>query len=259
MPVGVYIPGSSLLHQMNAAGKLVCFFLLLAAIVMTDSLWGYALLIGCMVVIVKLAGLTFQNAVRPVAGLKLFLVLIFVMNASFFSTKQVLWAWWIFHVSVEGMMQGANVVLRVSLLMVLANVLTSVTSPIELTGAVETLLWPLHLLGIPVGDVAMILSVALQFIPVFMEEAEMIRKAQIARGARFESRRLLERAASMMPLVVPVFLAAFRRADELSAAMEARGYRRAKGRTRRLKEPFGYKDVAAFAISGGICLVQILL
>ena len=156
-------------------------------------------------------------------------------------------------------MQGANIVCRVILIMILGNVLTSVTSPIEMTGAMETLLCPLALFGIPVGDVAMILGVALQFIPVFMEETELIQKAQTARGARFESRRLKDRAASVMPLVVPVFLSAFRRADELSVAMEARGYRRSRGRTKRLKVSFRLQDLAALAVSCIICGAQIIL
>lgn len=259
MQIGMYIPGSSLLHRMHGAGKLVCFCLLLAAVILTDSLWGYLLMIGCTAVIIKLGGLPMKEAVRPVTGLKLFLLLIFVMNAVFFEGEQVLWSWWILHISADGMIQGANVVLRVMLLMVLANILTLVTAPIELTGAMEILLRPLGLLGIPVGEVAMILSVAMQFIPVLTEEAAMIQKAQTARGARFESRHLHDRAASILPLAVPIFLAAFRRADELSIAMEARGYCRTKGRTSRVQVPFGYKDTAALLICAGICLIQFFL
>lgn len=259
MPVGVYVPGNSLLHGMNAAAKMLCFFVLLAAVVMTDSLWGYGLMLGSTVLIVRLSHIRLKDAAKPVSGLWLFLLLIFVMNTVFFSTEQVLWSWWIFHISAEGMMQGANIVCRVILIMILGNVLTSVTSPIEMTGAMETLLCPLALFGIPVGDVAMILGVALQFIPVFMEETELIQKAQTARGARFESRRLKDRAASVMPLVVPVFLSAFRRADELSVAMEARGYRRSRGRTKRLKVSFRLQDLAALAVSCIICGAQIIL
>ncbi len=259
MPTGSYIPGNSMLHRMNPAAKLFCFLVLLAAVVMTDSVWGYGLMIGSVAVITVISGLGLGDVLRPVTGLWLFFVLIFLMNAVFYGTEQVLWSWWIFRISVDGMIQGANVILRVILLMMLGSVLTSVTSPIELTGAIEILLQPLRLFRVPVADVAMILSVALQFIPTFMEETEMIQKAQVARGARFESRRLRDKAASVMPLVVPVFLSAFRRADELSVAMEARGYGRAGGRKRRRMIPFGGRDIAALAVSWMICMAQMIL
>ena len=259
IPAGRYIPGDSILHRMNAPAKLLCFFLLLAAVIMTDSFWGYAVNAAFTLSAVRLAGIDLKTAVHPAVCLWKFLIVIFLMNTVFFETEQPLYSWWIFHISAEGMMQGANVILRVIFLMIFSNILMVTTPPIEMMSGVETILVPLGLLGVPTGDVAMILSAAIQFIPVFMEEADMIKKAQTARGARFESKGIRDRAASVVPLVVPVFLAAFRRADELSVAMEARGYDRAKRRSRRKGTAFRCRDMTALLISCLVCAVQILL
>jgi energy-coupling factor transport system permease protein len=143
--------------------------------------------------------------------------------------------------------------------MVLGSVLTLTTAPIDMTNALSSLLKPLKILRVPVEDVAMIISVAISFIPTLLEETDMIKKAQTARGARFESKKLIERALSYLPLLVPIFLAAFRRADELSMAMEARGYRNARSRTKKAREPFRIRDFTALASSIFICFAQVYI
>lgn len=153
----------------------------------------------------------------------------------FYSGEHCIWSWWIFRLSREGIRQGAMVVVHLVLILVFCMVLTITTEPMEITHGLEELLSPLSKVGVPTEEIAMILGVAMQFIPVLGEEAETIRMAQTARGARFESKKLTERAASFLPLVIPVFLAAFRRADELACAMEARGYRGPGRRTKKKK------------------------
>ena len=145
------------------------------------------------------------------------------------------------------------------LILILGNLLAMTTLPTQVTTALGGLIKPLKFIGVPTEDVAMIISIALQFIPTFLEETELIKMAQIARGARFESKKLLERAASFIPLVVPVFIAAFRRADELALAMEARGYRNARNRTGREKEPLAPGDYWALTACALLCLVQFIL
>ena len=178
---------------------------------------------------------------------------------AFYETEQIWWKWWIFRFSGDGLVQGMQVVLRVAMAMVLGNLLVSATSPLELVGAMESLMYPLKFIGVPIRDVAMILGVAIQFIPAFSEEAEMIRRAQTARGARFESRRLTEKAKSIVPLVVPIFLAAFRRADELAIAMEARGYRRTKGKLRRRRRRLSPADAIGLLLCGLLCAAEAVL
>lgn len=250
LPAGQYVHGTTVLHQLDAFAKLLCFLVLLAAIILTDSLPGFLLMGVFTIALLRLSGLSFRSGTAAIRRLWLFFVVIFLMNTLFFETENTLLSFGIFHVSVRGMVQGATVVLRVILVMICATVLTSVTPPMKLTAAIETLLTPLGWLHIPIGEVAMILGVALQFIPTFIEEADHIKKAQSARGALFESDRLRDRALSVVPLVVPVFLSAFRRADELSTAMEARGYRGASHKKRK-KHPSKNETCCRWPSSAG--------
>lgn len=173
--------------------------------------------------------------------------------------KQPLWNWWIFRFSLDGVTQGINVVLRVNLAMIIGNILVSTTSPLEIIGAIESLIYPLKYIGVPIQDVAMILGVSIQFIPIFMEETDMIRKAQTARGARFESKKICEKAQSVIPLVVPIFLSAFQRADELSVAMEARGYHRKSKKVKNRKRKISTLDLIFFIGSCVLCVVESII
>lgn len=256
MPAGGYVEGKSLLHRMDAFVKLLCTFLLLAAVIACDSALGYGLVLIATGTAIRLSGIGFSRALGGIRQLWLFFLVIFLMNAFFSGSGEALWSWWVFRLSVRGAEQGFHVVVHVALAMVLGNLLVSTASPLEITGAMETLLRPLQYVGVPVQDVAMILGVAIQFIPIFHEEAEMIRKAQTARGAQFESRKLTEKAKSVLPLVIPIFLSAFRRADELSVAMEARGYHRTKKKRKYRKRSIQPVDWAAL---GCCCLLCIIL
>ena len=256
---GGYRGGTSRLHTLDALVKLLCFFLLLAAVIGTRSLTGYILLLAEIGILIALSGIGMRAAWSGLRQMGLFFVLIFLMNAFFFSAAEPIVQWWIFCLTRAGIVQGMRVVLRVTLAMLLSNIFLAVTPPLAITGALESLLFPLGFVGVPVRDVAMILSAAIRFIPLFLEETEMIRRAQTARGARFESRRLTERAQAVLPLVIPIFLSAFRRADELSMAMEARGYRRTKGRAGFVKRHLCRADAAALilctlAVTAAICL-----
>lgn len=259
MPAGSYLPGDSAIHQVNPTIKLLCLLILLAAIVMTNSVLGFCFTAAVTLGTIWQSNIGISVTIRSIARLWLFFLVILGMNAFFFDSEQILWAWWIFHLSIGGIIQGTTVILRVILLMMLCSVFTSTTPPVEITGAIETLILPLKCIRVPTGDVAMILGVSIQFIPTLLEETEMIKKAQIARGAQFESSRLRDRAASLAPLIIPIFLSAFRRADDLAIAMEARGYRRAKGRTKRTNRPFRKRDAAALTVSCLLCVIQIFL
>ena len=258
VPTGVYQPGSSFLHRLCAFAKLLCLIVLLCAVVATGSLSGYALLLLFAAGLLLLSRVPLRSALGSAWRLRWFFLIILLMNTCFFSPKGAWFSLWIFTPSPAGLMQGLNVVLRVLFILVFSNLLTLTTAPMELTGAIELLLSPLGLLKIPVGQVAMILSVAIQFVPTLFEETDMIRKAQTARGAKFDSPRLLDKAGAVAPLVVPIFLAAFKRADELALAMEARGYRTdAPSRPgRRLSAT--WRDAAALVCCCLLWAVQIL-
>ena len=217
---GQFTPGTSILHRLDARAKFFGFLILIAATVCTDAWLGYALLLAVTAAVVAVCGLPLRTALASVARMGWFFLLIFVMNALFFATDDAIWHWWILTLSVPGIVQGAQVTVRLALILVMSNVLT---------------------------------------FPTLLEETDTIRKAQIARGARFESRRLHERAQAMLPLIVPIFLSAFKRADELAMAMEARGYRGARGRTRKKSVPLPLSGWGALALCALVCAAEILL
>jgi energy-coupling factor transport system permease protein len=256
---GQYRSGNSCLHRLDGRAKLVCLILLMAAVIAADSVWRYALVVAAVAVVVGLSRLPVGLALGSLVRLWPFFVTIFAMNALFYDGADAIFSWWIVHLSASGVEQGARVIVHVALILVLTNVLTMTTPPMDLTGAITSLISPLRIFRLPVEEIAMILGAAIQFIPTLLDEADTIRKAQIARGARFESRKLTERAAALLPMAVPVFISAFRRADELSLAMEARGYRGAKNRTGRKSRALGAADVTAMICGAGLCLVQLIV
>lgn len=257
MPAGQYISGDSAIHKLDSRIKIISFFLILTNVIAASALWGYLFAIAVTGLIVAAARLPLKTILYSIHRLWLFFFIIFLMNALFFNSTTPIWFWGIFCVSSEGIRQGAGIVLNVFLVMILGNILTRTTSPMEITSGLNSLLKPLKLLRIPVEEAAMILGAALQFIPTLLEEADMIKKAQTARGARFESKNPVEKAASFLPLIIPIFLSSFRRADELSLAMEARGYQNAHSRTKKQGRPLSRPDIAALCISVTLCLIQL--
>ena len=259
LPVGGYREGSSLLHRADALCKLLGMLLLLFALILCDTFLGYGMLAAVLLIAIRISGIGMRTALRAVWHMRLFFLVIFLMNAFFHEEGEALWSLWVLRLTREGMVFGMHVVLRVAMAIVLGQILCAVTSPLELIDAFTSLLYPLQFLRIPVQDIALILGVSMQFIPIFSEEAEMIRRAQTARGARFDSKNLLEKANSLLPLAVPIFLSAFRRADELSVAMEARGYHRRAGRIPRRKRALSAVDVLLLFIGALLFALSFIL
>lgn len=259
LPTGMYQPGYSVIHGISAAVKLVCMILLMAAIVATDSIPGCLAAITATAAIVYLAQVSAATAFASVRRLVWFFVLILLMNTCFYGADDAWFGWWIFTPSLRGLIRGANIVLRVVLILVLSNILTATTAPLRLTDGMERLLSPLRIVRVPTGQIAMIVSVAIQFIPALFEEADMIRRAQTARGARFDSRSYFEKAKAVMPLVIPIFLAAFKRADELSLAMESRGYRTDAVHKGRRGEKPALCDYLAILVCVALCAAQLTI
>ena len=259
LPTGQYIPGHSFLHQLGCPRENSLSFSPHGRRDWRLVVLGYVLVLVAIAMLHPAFKVTAALRFCSVRRVCWFLLVILLMNALFFAGEDALASWGIFQLSRGGIKQGFRVVSNVVLILLLGNLLTMTTLPTQVTTALESLIKPLKLIGVPTEEVAMIISVAIQFIPTLMEETELIKMAQIARGARFESKKLAERAASFLPLVVPIFIAAFRRAEELALAMEARGYRNAKNRTKRKKEPLALHDYGALTVCALICLVQFLL
>lgn len=200
--VGQYVPGDSLLHQLDARAKLIGFLFLIAAVILTDSAPGYLVTGTFVFLLAKLSRLPVSVVGSTASRMLPFFCVVFLLNALFFSAEDPLWQWGIVTLSVEGITQGVHILLRILLVMVLGSVLMLTTPPMELMQAVETMLSPLRLFGVPVEDVSMILSAAIQFIPTLLQETDVIRCAQTARGACFDRGKLLERAKAL-PLLSP--------------------------------------------------------
>ena len=240
LPTGTFINRDSAVHRADARLKLVLFIAGVVYIVCCSAWWMYLIAAAALVALTFAARLKPGELLMPIARAWPFLVIIAAMNFLFFGAGgaggagvagsageagEALFALGPLAPSLAGLEQGVRVALNVGFVLVLGGVFTMTTSPTAITTALEFLLKPLGLLHVPVRTVSLIVSVAIQFIPTLLEETTAIKQAQTARGAAFDSPNLLKRAAAIAPLVVPIFVAAFRRADELALAMEARGYR----------------------------------
>lgn len=256
---GMYINGNSVIHRLDSTVKIILFFILVAAVAVANSIIGYCTISVFTAVVVILSKTGFRAAFGNITGLIWFFTAVFLMNFLFFSAEKPWISFWIFNPSYAGLLQGIKVVLRVIVFLILSNILNSTTAPMELTGAIENLMYPLSFIKVPVGQIALIISVAIQFIPTLSEEAQLIKKVQTARGAGFDSRKLFDKARAVLPMVVPVFISAFRRADELSLAMEARGCRADLNKRKKIKIHIGFSEAISFFICTILCAVQIFI
>ncbi len=256
--IGQYIPGNSIIHRLDPRTKILGTVLLIALLFLVDSVWGYLLAALAIFAVVHLSEIPIRIVLR---GLRpLFVILFLTVSLHLFMTEGTpIFQIWIIKVTWEGLQRGLLMGFRLALLVMGTSLLTLTTSPINLTDGIESLLSPGKRIGVPAHELAMMMTIALRFIPTLLEEAEKIMKAQMARGADFQSGNLVQRAKSLIPLLVPLFVNAFRRADDLAVAMEARGYRGGEGRTKFKELHFRRADVFALIISFGFTAVVSVL
>ena len=229
--LGQYFPGDTVVHRLDPRTKLIGLVCYIVALFLAKSWISYAVM---AVVLVTLSALAHIRAKTLLSGLKplIFIVIFTGLLNLFYTEGRVLVRWWIFRITYEGIYRTILMVLRILLLVSCTFLLTYTTSPLELTDGLERLLRPLKKIGFPVHELAMMMSIALRFIPTLIEETDKIMSAQKARGADFETGSLIARAKALLPVLVPLFVSAFRRADELATAMECRCYHGGEGRTR---------------------------
>jgi energy-coupling factor transport system permease protein len=194
--------------------------------------WVYAIVLLSLLAIIKLSNIPVKLIVKGIKPLRWILIFTFVINVLFYPGTNMIWAWKFLKISYEGLNQAIFMAIRLVFLVAGTSLLTLTTSPIELTDGIERLLKPFNKIGLPVHELAMMMTIALRFIPTLLDETDKIMKAQMSRGADFESKNIINRAKNLVPLLVPLFVSAFRRADELAMAMEARCYRGGEGRTK---------------------------
>ena len=229
--LGQYFPGNTLAHRLDPRTKLTVTVLYIVALFSAHSVYAYAALILTLLVSVRVSRVGAKALLR---GLKpvLFIIAFTAILNLFYAPGVELVHFWIFRITVEGVRTAVTMMARITLLIMGTFLLTYTTSPIHLTDGLESLLGPLKKLRLPVHELAMMMSIALRFIPTLIEETDKIMSAQKARGADFESGSIFQRAKALVPLLVPLFVSAFRRADELATAMECRCYHGGDGRTK---------------------------
>lgn len=244
--LGQYFPGSSFLHRLDPRTKLVGTILFVTAIFLAESLPAYGLLTAFAALAIFISGVPLRLVLRSIRPLWLIIVITVLIHV-FTTPGTVIYSLGPLTATQEGVRQGALMTARLVFLIVMSSLLTFTTSPIVLTDGIERLLNPFRRVGLPAHELAMMMTIALRFIPTLLEETDRIMKAQMARGADFARGNLLRRAQSMVPLLVPLFISAFRRADELAVAMEARCYRGGENRTRMKELRLTARDGLAFA------------
>ena len=230
--LGQYMPGNTVVHRLDPRTKILLTTAYIAMIFLVSSPVWYVVPMVYVVLAARLAGLSSRQMLKSIKPLRFLLILTFVLNL-FFSGGQTVWLRLsIFTITKEGLLLAVHFSMRLIFLVVGTSILTLTTSPVALSDGIEILLKPLKVVHFPAHELAMMMTIALRFIPTLIEETDKIMKAQQARGADFESGNLIARAKAMVPLLVPLFVSAFRRAGELAMAMEARCYHGGEGRTR---------------------------
>ncbi len=261
--LGQYLPGNTVVHRLDPRMKILLTMLYIAMVFCVKSPVWYVLPLLYIFLAARLSGLSFRQLLKSVRPLRFLLILTFFLNL-FFSAGTTVWVQWgVLRITQEGFLTALHFSMRLIFLVVGTSVLTLTTSPVSLSDGIEMLLKPLKVLHFPSHELAMMMTIALRFIPTLMEETDKIMKAQMARGADFESGNLISRAKAMVPLLVPLFVSAFRHAGDLAMAMEARCYHGGEGRTRlrvlRYTRDDGYALLVTLAalglvIAGGLWL-----
>ncbi|MBQ9251228.1 MAG: energy-coupling factor transporter transmembrane protein EcfT [Clostridia bacterium] len=256
--MGQYYPVDSPIHRLDPRVKLVLTIAFIVAVFLVHTLLGYALILGFVYLVSRLAKIPFKMLIKGIKPLRMILILTFLLNLFFTAGETVLVEFWIIRITREALRQAVFYSLRLIFLVIGTSVLTLTTSPVALSDAIELLLGPLKKIHFPAHELAMMMTIALRFIPTLLDETDKIMKAQMARGADFESGNLISRAKSMVPLLVPLFVSAFRRAGDLAMAMESRCYHGGEGRTRFRVLKVTKNDYLACAAMAGLIALIIL-
>ena len=256
--LGQFFPGKTVVHRLDPRTKLLLLIVYIVALFLAKSFLSYALVLAFLVTVTLLGRIPFKSMTRGLKPMLIFILFTAVLNLFYPKGGTLLVDWWIFHIYSEGVKTAFFMVLRIMMLICGTFLLTYTTSPIALTDALERLMNPLKKIHVPVHELAMMMSIALRFIPTLIEETDKIMSAQKARGADFETGSLVRRAKALIPILVPLFVSAFRRADELATAMECRCYHGGEGRTRLKVLKFSSLDATAFLV-GGLLLAGVIV
>ena len=260
---GQYFPAESPIHRLDPRTKLILTIGMIAALFVCRGFMSLLLLAVFIAAVYTVSRVPIRSALKSVKAILPLIILMTLINLLYINGEHVLVKWWVFTVSVEGIVQAAFMGIRVVLLIIVTSLLTYTTSPIDLTDGLERLLSPLRYIKVPVHDLSMIMTIALRFIPTLTEEAEKIMSAQKARGADIETGSLIKRIKALIPILIPLLVSAVRRAAELATAMDCRCYQGGEGRTKMKQMNFSVLDLFAVVtyllILAGVILINIFV
>lgn len=245
--IGQYFPGNTIIHRLDPRIKLMIIMFFIISLFFIDSFYPYVFILGFILLSIAISKIPIKFILKGLKPLLFIILLTFFINV-FMTKGQVIFEIGPLSVTIEGLKQAIFMAVRLIFLITGTSLLTLTTSPISLTDGIESLLNPFKRIGLPAHELAMMMTIALRFIPTLLEETDKIMKAQMARGADFESGNILRRAKNLVPLLVPLFINAFKRADELAIAMEARCYRGGENRTRLNELKLDKKDIGSLIV-----------
>ena len=246
--IGQYYPANSILHRLDPRVKFVGTMLFVISLFILNTWAGYLVATIFLASLIVASKVPFGFMVKGLKAILVLMMITMIFNVLFTPGETVYWQWGIIKVTREGIVVAGKMLIRLIYLILGSSLMTLTTTPTQLTSALERLLRPLNKIKVPVHEIAMMMSIALRFIPILLEETDKIMKAQTARGADFESGGLIKRVKSMIPLLVPLFVSAFRRADDLAMAMEARCYHGGQGRTQMKPLVYERRDIIGYAV-----------
>ena len=255
--IGQYFPGETVIHKLDPRVKILTVFLFIISLFFIDNFYPYLFVLFFIGLTILISKIPINFLIKGLKPLMLIISITFLINI-FMTRGEVLLNIGPLNVTREGIYQAVFMALRLIFLILGTSLLTLTTSPIALTDGIERLLNPFKKIGVPAHELAMMMTIALRFIPTLLEETDKIMKAQMDRGADFESGNILTRAKSLVPLLVPLFVSAFRRADELAMAMEARCYRGGDNRSRMKELKIEARDYGALVVTGTLLLIIIV-
>ena len=257
--LGQYFPGNSFVHRLDPRTKLIMLVIYIVALFTASNWISYGLCFAFLALTIAISTIPLKSIVRGMKPLVFILVFTGLLNLFFTAGETVLVRIWVITITLEGAVRAFFMVIRILMLITATFLLTYTTSPIALTDGLESLLSPLKVLHVPVHELSMMMCIALRFIPTLIEETDKIMSAQKARGADFESGSLLDRVKALVPILVPLFISAFRRADELATAMECRCYQGGDGRTKMKLLRYHLGDFQAFGAGAALIAAVIVL
>ena len=257
--LGQYFPGQSVIHRLDPRTKLIMLVVYIVALFLAESWVSYGLMFLFLVTVIRMSTIPLKSILRGMKPLVVILIFTGVLNLFFTQDGRVIFQFWIFTVTTGGLSRAVMMMSRILMLITGTFLLTYTTSPIALTDGLESLMKPLKKIGVPVHELSMMMCIALRFIPTLIEETDKIMCAQKARGADFETGSLMERAKALIPILVPLFISAFRRADELATAMECRCYQGGEGRTKMKLLRYHREDFVSYGVGAALVAAVIAL